>query len=297
MLSLRLPLWSTLVSKIFKNKSYRTAEVSINRRHILATIRWAHFWHSRANARSEKILESPPKVDFGPPWSSGNATSSTSNQANLVSAYSISLPQSTSDTFGQIQDFHKFTQVRVHHIVVHFAMISRMMTKLNDKFGQPWQVKTRASDLFWCQWKYVWLQYICPIRHQQQKIPLFAHRNSRLAPKNLETLPGLALCAMNIAPKTNVILRLLYLGKIHSLFTSKLWDLLGPQQLLIKPNVGFVISQKPNQFHEHNVERKEALNCIVPQVQKEAFSDDIQSSICRVTFCVLPCLWSFFCFF
>ena len=171
MLSLRLPLWSTLVSKIFKNKSYRTAEVSINRRHILAPIHWAHFWPSRANARSEKILESPPKVNFGPPWSSGNATSSTSNQANLVSAYSISLPQSTSDTFGQIQDFHKFTQVRVQHIVVHFAMISRMMTKLYDKFGQPWQVKTRASHLFWCQWKYLWLQYICPIRHQQQKDP------------------------------------------------------------------------------------------------------------------------------
>ena len=134
-----------------------------------------------------------------------------------------------------------------------------------------------------------------PYAISNRKIPLFAHRNSRIAPKNLETLPGLALCAMNIAPKTNVILRLLYLGKKHSLFTSKLWDLLGPQQLLIKPNVGFVISQKPNKkVHEHNIERKEALNCIVPQVQKEAFSDDIQSSICRVTICVLPCHWSFF---
>ena len=52
---------------------------------------------------------------------------------------------------------------------------------------------------------------ICaPYAISNRKIPLFAHRNSRLAPKKLGTLPRLALFAMNIAPLTKVILHWFY---------------------------------------------------------------------------------------
>ena len=55
----------------------------------------------------KKYSKIPLEGDFGQLWSSEKPLSSASNQAKLVSAYSKSLPQSISDTLGQIQDISK----------------------------------------------------------------------------------------------------------------------------------------------------------------------------------------------